>query len=193
MTTYETSAREAMLEALKTVLSGIDGVKFVSRQAITSEMVSEAQMPAILIDETLSRYSWISRAGQRTMNVGCVLGLEVQVRTIRARGNEVNESTVRELLVNEVLQTLIHNSRLICQLPGEDEDTAHARDVGEQFSVRYVPGNGNTARALITITAEFTAVFDRRTKIEWQQLFLELAAEGAEEVPDNIEIDITTS
>lgn len=182
-----------MLEALKTVLSGIEGVKFVSRQAITSEMVSDAQMPAILIDETLSRYTWASRSGARTMDVGCVLGLEVQVRSIRAKGNSVSESTVRELLVNEVIQTLVHNSRLICQLPGEAEEQAHARDVADQFSVRYVPGAGNTGRALITITSYFTAVFDRRTKTEWQQLFLELAAEGAEEVPAEIEIDLTTS
>ena len=42
--TFQQSARERMLAALEKVLSGIDGVVFVSRQAISSAMVSDALM-----------------------------------------------------------------------------------------------------------------------------------------------------
>ena len=162
-----------MLEALKAVLQGVDGVKYVERQAISSSMVSEARMPALLIDEVSSSYVWGgSRAGDRVMSITSALAIEIQVPTQRGPGASVNESTVREAFVDEVIHALVHNPTLSVQLEGEGEACAHARDVGSQFAVRYVPGPGSFARALITLSAQVDAVYDRRPRGMWQRLLL---------------------
>lgn len=195
MTHWSISARERMLRALAHVLSDITGVRTVERQAIESKMVTEAQMPAILIDEVTTRYRWGgSRPGDRTLSLVAVLGIEVQIQTRRGPRASVNESTVREAFVEEVLQTLVDNPQLRCQLDDEDAPVAHCRDCARQFDVRYIPGPGNFARALITASTELEAIYDRRPRTEWQRILLTLYPtddSGAE--PEYVpETDLTT-
>ena len=186
--TFQQSARERMLAALEKVLSGIDGVVFVSRQAISSAMVSDAQLPAILIEEQRTRYSWqTARAGTRVATISSLLALDLQIHTKRGKGaGSVSESTVRECFVDEVLQTLVQNPCLRATLDEEGEvEEAHARDALADFAeVRYVPGQGGYARALILIRVVVEATYDRRERTEWKSLIVELYPE--DKMPEHL-------
>lgn len=172
---FAVSQRDRMLDALVAVLQGLDGVRYVDRQAITAETVSDAQMPAILIDEVRTQYRWYERHGGRAMGLRSVLVLDLQARaTRRTDGPGANTSTARELFANAVLGHLADNPTLNVQLDGEEEAVDHAYDIATQFDVRYVRMEDPYVRALITLEAEpCPEVFDGRTYTDWQQLILD--------------------
>lgn len=172
-----TSSRERLLEALASALRSLEGVKYVSRQAITPDLLSDAQLPAIIIDESNARYRWLERHGERCAEVSNALVLDLQVRAKRnpnAPGG--NPSTVREAFVAAVIAHLAHHATLTVQLPGEDEPCAHARDVASQFDVQFVAAPSPYARALITIRADTYDHFDSRARTNWTQLIADIGA-----------------
>ncbi|MEM1347988.1 MAG: hypothetical protein AAGI01_05470 [Myxococcota bacterium] len=188
------SEREQMLEALRVVLEGIEGVRFVSRQTITGEQIAEGQLPAILIDELRTRYVWRERHGKREAELRCAVAMDLQAPTKRVRRRvEVNASTVRELFVHQVLDVLANNPTLSVQLPGETEPLCHARDVfgGQLADVRYFEGDGASARALVTIDVVLGERFDGRTATSWQELVLELGQEETGESARETTIDLS--
>ncbi|MFU8806657.1 MAG: hypothetical protein ACNA8W_22805 [Bradymonadaceae bacterium] len=178
--TWEQSNREAMLEALKEVLEGIEGVRYVERQAITHSMVADPQLPAIIIDEAQTRYRWLERHRTRTSHASTGVVLDLQIRASRRTdGPGANTSTVREAFIARVIRELVDRSTL----------NSTARDVGDIFDVRYMPVDAPFARALITIRADLEEVFDDRVRTNWKKLIVDIAPEGGES-PNPITIDI---
>lgn len=173
--TFASSSRDLMLDALVAVLQDLDGVRYVDRQAITPDLVADTRMPAILIDEVRSEYSWYERHGRRAMRVNSVIVLDLQARAVRRTdGQGPNISTARERFTNAVLNHLANSADLTTQLDGEAAAVAHAYDVATQFSVRYVKMPDPYVRALVTLVAQPCAqVYDDRTYTDWQQLILD--------------------
>ena len=175
--TFATSQRDQMLDALVAVLRGLEGVRYVDRQAITRELVTDAQMPAIIIEEVGTNYRWIERHGDRKMRVRSGIVIDLQARARRRKdGPGGNVSTARENFVRAVLNHLANNPMLQTQLAGEDESTPHAYDTSHLFDVRYVREADPFVRALITIQVDTDDVFDSRTRTDWQQLILNTTA-----------------
>jgi hypothetical protein len=171
---FQTSQREALLEALKKSLSSMEGVNFVDRQDISRDMVADEQLPAIIIDEQSTNYEWFDRHGNRDMDFASTLVLDLQILAERKDGEDWNVSTVRETFAAAVMTHLADNAELIEQLDGESQAQPHARDVASSFSVRYPRVPAPYARALISITAQSQEVFDGRAKTEWDTLVADL-------------------
>lgn len=150
-----------MLEALKSVLEQVPGVRLVSRQAITPDLVSERQMPAIVIDEHQTQYTWAERHGQRMMRVVDTIGLDCQVLCKRGdyRGNP---STVRQAFAWMVLNQLANNPTL----------GGTCMDAALRFNVQYPAADYPFARAIIALSVDSAEAFDDRPQTEWQKLIL---------------------
>lgn len=167
---WDTSNREAMLEALKEVLSGIDGVAYVDRQAVQRKMVSDAQLPAIIIDEAKTKYRWLERHGDRTSHVSAGIALDLQVRASRrSDGPGGNVSTVREAFVSRVILELVEKATL----------NGTALDAGHKFDVDYLPAPAPYGRALVTIAVDTQEVFDERVRTVWQSFVASVGPEDS--------------
>lgn len=195
-TPFAVSARERMLRALEAVLGTIPGVKHVSRQAISSDMVSAPQLPAILISEERTTYTWATarQAQGRKLMVSSAIALDLQIGTRRGRGHELGESSAREAFVDEVLQTLIDNPELEVALEDGAEPEPHCRDAfAGAAQVRYVPGSGEYARAIVVIRVDLEATYERRSTRTPNTLLVELAAHDAAgdgEFVDELVVDV---
>ena len=175
LTPAQESCREAMLEALVAVLERVPGVRLVERQGITAEMVSEAELPAIIIEESGTTGEWLERHGGRTMELTDTIVLDVQVFATRGRRGRHTASTVRERFVHAIVAELAEAATLVCQLPGEDAPRAHARDVlSTPPRVRYLPTDGDHGRALLTLQVQHHQTYDRRARTAWLELLMEL-------------------
>jgi hypothetical protein len=154
--------REAMLEALKNALEQVPGVRYVDRQAITEQLVSDHQMPAIIIDEDRTEYTWMERHGTRTMRAVDTVGLDCQVLCQRGdfRGNV---STVRQAFAWQVMNTLANASTL-----GDA-----CKDAALRFAVRYPETDYPYARVIIGIVVDGYEVFDEREQTVWQKLTMQ--------------------
>jgi len=169
--------REVMLEALKSALEQIKGVRFVDRQAITPKMVSDRQMPAIIIDEDSTSYAWAERHGSRTMTAIDTIGLDCQVMCRRG-DYEGDPSTVRQAFAWQVMNQLANHSTLdgVC------------KDAALRFNVQYPPSDYPYARAIVALSVEYHEAFDGRAQTEWQQLILSTT----EPVPGHVaNLDLT--
>ncbi|MDZ7703361.1 MAG: hypothetical protein U5L04_02625 [Trueperaceae bacterium] len=171
---FQTSQREALLEALETSLSKLSGVNYVSRQAISRDLVADAQLPAIIIDESSTQYEWYDRHGDRDLEFRSTLVLDLQISAERVDGGEYNISTVRETFAAAVMTHLTEHAELIEQLDGESQSQAHARDVAPSFTVQYPAVQAPYARALVSTTAISTEQFDGRVYTEWDTLVADL-------------------
>lgn len=174
--TFPTTNRERALEALRVVLSGIPGVRFVDRQTITEELISDPQLPAILIDEGRTGYSWEDRHGRRALGALATVTLDLQCRASRrADGPGADVSTTREIFIGAVIEELSNNPELICRLEGEEAPIAHVRDCARTFVADYPTATHPYARALITIELQLAECpADRRAKTAWQKLVIDL-------------------
>lgn len=170
------SAREQALEALRSVLQGLPGVRLVDRQTITEDVVADAQMPAILIDETRTEYSWDERHGRRALGARIGITLDLQVRAGRRNdGPGAAVSTAREAFVFAVIEHLSNNPSLRCQLTGEATATDHVIDCAGGFVVDYPPTTHPYGRALVTFEMTLTECpVDARGRTAWQTLAIEL-------------------
>lgn len=189
---WPTSNRERMLEALAEVLRGIEGVQFVDRQDIDpTSMVSEAKLPAIVIDEERTRYEWAERHGQREMAFASSIILDLQAYTRKSddrAGYQI--STVRELFVARVLNELANESTLTTQLADENEPQAHADDVAIDFDVRYPKVKPPKCRALVTISSAGQEYFDDRQVSDWQKIVAEIYSYDDSDDPPDTEFSI---
>ncbi|MFB6374486.1 MAG: hypothetical protein ABEN55_15510 [Bradymonadaceae bacterium] len=183
---WPTSNREEMLEALAEVLRGIPGVQYVDRQDIQPEkMVSEGQLPAIIVDEEKATYRWEDRHGERSMKVNSGLVLDLQAYAERrSDGAGYSTSTVRELFVARVLHELAHEPELVVQLADENKAQQHAQDVAVEFDVRYPRVSPPKCRALVTIQAFHYEVFDDRQRTAWEKIVTEIAPPEDDTPPD---------
>lgn len=174
--TFPTTNRERALEALRVVLSEIPGVHFVDRQTIQEELLSDAQLPAILIDEGRTDYTWEERHGRRALGARTTVTLDLQCRAPRRTdGPGAAVSTAREIFIGAVIEELANNPELICQLEGDVAPVAHVRDAARTFVADYPPVPHPFARALITLELQLTECpADRRAKTAWQQLIIDL-------------------
>lgn len=176
-----------MLEALAEVLRGIQGVQFVDRQDIDpTSMVSEANLPAIIIDEERSQYEWAERHGAREMAFASSIVLDLQAYT-RKSGDRAGYqiSTVRELFVARVLNQLANEATLTVQLADENQPQSHADDVALQFDVRYPKVKPPQCRALVSISAHGEEVFDDRQVNDWKTLAADLYShDDSDDPPD---------
>jgi hypothetical protein len=165
-----------MLRALRAVLAGIPGIEHVDRQDLNpQDMLAEAQLPAIIIDEERTRYQWTERHHKREAEARSGLILDCQAYAGRSddrAGYDV--STVRELFVNRVLQELADKATLEVQLDNESEPQTHADDAALQFEVRYPRVPTPKIRALITITVSTDEVFDGRARTSWDTLVADI-------------------
>ncbi len=170
------SAREQALEALKTVLQGVPGVRFVDRQTITEELVSDAQLPAILVDETRTEYKWNERHGRRALGARLGVTLDLQVRAQRRTdGPGANVSTIREAFAFAVIEHLTNNPELRCQLTNEPNETPHVQDCAAGFVVDYPVAKHPFGRCLITFEMQLTECpADNRGRTSWKQLVIDL-------------------
>jgi hypothetical protein len=187
-----TSGREAMLQALAAVLRSIPGVKTVDRQHILSEMLAEAQLPAIRIEEVGTQYRWVHRQQPRLVaEVISTLVLDLQLPAPRQRkGPGQEESSAREAFVAAVLGKLASNPTLICALEGDEAPCAHTQDVTmglEIAQVRYPKTEGGWARALVQITARHEEVMAEQPSGAWQHVLWSLRALDAEGDEDSYE------
>ena len=184
--------REQMLEALRTVLATIPGVRTVDRQAITSEMLAATQLPAIRIEEAGTRYVWAHRQQPRlTADVLSNVVLDLQlIVPVERKGPGQRESTWREAFAHAVLATLAANPTLYCQLPGEPVAVDHAQDVGahpELASVRYLATAGPEGRALISLVVRQEVALAREPTGRWLTVIAELRALDEVGVEDSYE------
>lgn len=186
---WQTSRREKMLEALKVVLEGIPGVQHVDRQDLDpTGMLSEAQRPAIIIDEERTRYEWTERHGKRQMEAKSGLVLDLQADATRSDDRSgYDVSTVRELFVNRVIQELADESTLTVQLASENQAQQHADDAALEFEVRYPAVKPPKTRALITITVRSDERFDGRTRTTWETLASEIYNYDDSDDPPTVE------
>jgi len=165
-----TTKRDQKLEALATVLREIEGVRYVSRQGITRQRVTDADIPSIAIEEQRTQFIVLQRIGKRrVVEVRDTLVLELRTREERNEGREGNHSTKRDAFQNAVLGLLWGNPTLVCQLEGESEPTAHAKDVAgpSDPESRYLPTSTGSTSALLTIVASHEDVFDESTYTAW--------------------------
>jgi len=168
-----------MLEALKNALEQVPGVRHVNRQAITAQMVSDRQMPAILIDEDRTQYAWAERHGGRVMKAVDTIGLDCQVMCRRG-DYEGDPSTVRQAFAWMVLNQLANNSTL----------NDACVDCALRFNVQYPDTDYPYARVIIAISVEYHEVFDDRAQTVWQKLILSTS----EPQPGRVaEFDLTNS
>lgn len=183
---WSTSRREQMLEALKAVLGNIPGIRHVDRQDLDpTGMLSDANLPAIIVDEERTRYEWTDRHGTRQMSVRSGLVLDLQAYAARSADRSgYDVSTVRELFVTRVIQELVNESTLTVQLAGENQAQAHADDVALDFEVRYPAVEPPRARALVTITVDTDEEFDDRTTTAWDTLAADLYSYDDDSPPD---------
>lgn len=181
-----TSQREEMLEALAYCLGTITGVRKVCRQAITEEMLSDAELPGIIIDEAGTTYEWEERhLGRHSRYVSTVV-LDLQARCQRTSGARFgNVSTIRELFVWAVINHIANNPRLLCQLTGEDESMAHCEDAGLTFGVEYAETDFPYVRAMLAITVTGYDQFDDRAANTWVQAILTMAPEATEDFDES--------
>lgn len=194
MTEWEESCREKALLALEAILAAIPGVRYVNRQAISSEMVADSQLPAILIEEVRTQYRWVERFGRRrvaTLSSILVLGLELQAKR-HPKAPGLTTSSAREAMVEQVLKTLVDNPTLKTHLSGEAEAVDHARDIASALAdVTYPDAPAPKARALITIRVDLDAEYDGRTRTAWERLVLDLRAFDEVDAEDSYEPAIT--
>ncbi len=128
-----TQARERALEALKTILKAVPGIRTVDRQGLRPEMLTEGNLPAILITEGQTTYEASVKGNTLEMTARDRLTLDVQARaprTASAKGAAYDASTTRALYVGAILSTLAKNRALHVQLEGEDEAREHAQHLG---------------------------------------------------------------
>jgi hypothetical protein len=192
MTFPRTSGREAMLQALAVVLGSIPGVKTVDRQHILNEMLAEAQLPAIRIEEVGTQYTWKHRQQPRLVaEVVSTLILDLQLPAPRQRkGPGQEESSAREAFVHAVLGKLASNPTLVCQLVGEPAPASHAQDVTsglEVAQVRYPKTEGGWARALVQLSVRHEEVLDEQPSGAWQHVLWGLRALDVEGDEDSYE------
>ncbi len=177
-----TSGRERALEALKCVLEKIPGIEHVDRQAMAFDMVSDDRLPAILIVEGATNYTW-RRRKERVSKTQDTLTLDVQLRAPKQKqGLWHQASTYREALVYRILSELANNPQLECQLEGEQASTCHVDDVlddGERQApfarVSYIQEPPPYARALITLTPKYleSVGTSPTSQVTWESLILE--------------------
>lgn len=172
--------REQMLDALKSALEGVPGVRKVDRQDIVPEMLSERQLPAIIIKEHETRYRWHERQGGRVMK--CVDTIALDCQAISKRGGyNGNPSTVRAEFVWQVLNALANDATL--------NDTC--TDAAIRFDVSYPEVNHPFARAIVAIVVESYEVFDDRETTEWKKLILAKDDTELPGGPSPVEYDLT--
>lgn len=177
LTQWEDSCREKALQALEKVLGAIPGVRYVNRQAITPELVSDQQLPAIIVEEVRTQYRWTNRA-RREAVLSSILVLDLQVQSSRLeKASGMNTSSIREAFVEQVMKTLAGSATLNAQLEGEANAQDHARDVaGTLADVQYPAAPPPKARALVTIRVDIDTTYDSRTRTAWERLVLDLYA-----------------
>lgn len=189
-----------MLNALVHVLAQIDGVVLVRRGQLEEALLSDGQMPAILIAEGLTTYTPETRhAGVRTYDVISTLTLDIQVRTQKRTGDiDHQASMLREALVDQVINVLANNPMLLCQLPEEDEDTEHCYDaLFGACRVTYPPSESGYANALLTHQVKQCVKYDTRKRTKWKELISAFRKWTKSESPtpnepQPIELDIQT-
>lgn len=147
------SNREEMLRGLKGVLSQITGVRFVTRQPITQQLLAEPQLPAIIISDTQVDMSWLSRdTKQARVRSSIVLDLQAYAPRDMTKGGTYTQSEVREAFAAEVVRTLANNPMLKIQLSGEDEALYHANDATSQLPrIQHLRVQPPYTRSLITL------------------------------------------
>jgi hypothetical protein len=178
--------RNDMLRALAHVLSGIEGVKHVRREDITNDMVSDSEMPTIIITEGRTTYKPKARHGvRRTYDVMSVLTLDIQVRSVHKAGRiENSASELREGLVDQVISTLLHNPTLNCSLEKGEAARDYCYDaMSGQFQVVPVEVDSGYANALLTHTVWQHVVYDDRPRTLWQTLVSRLRKHTDEDYP----------
>ena len=173
------SAREKALEALRVVLSQVEGVRHVDRQDLQPAMVGEQQLPAIILDEVRARYVWVERATVRLAQITSIVILDLQAIAPRlSRREEPARATTRIAFEEAVLSALADNPMLRCQLPGESEEVDHAQDVlpagdaGMFADCRALktPEDGDYTRSQIALRLVLHDTYDGRQRTNWRRL-----------------------
>ena len=158
------SGREKALAAMASILGSMTGINYVGRQDIVPDLVSDAQMPAILIQEISTAYRYTRRTPERAAIFTSLLQLDLQCKAKRTSTvQEGDVSTIRELFAWEVMNALAKNARLNVQLSGEGAAVNHARDAALDFSAQYVPVPFPYARILLSVTMMGDEEFDDET------------------------------
>jgi hypothetical protein len=198
------TAREQMLEALAVVLRSMDGVKTVRRQALSEQMLTDAELPGIIIDEIQTDGAWEAKA-RRVMKLTSQIVLDCQMICRRTPAMpDGNASTARELFADAVLSTLANNPQLRVLLDGEVEvidppvpggtprPPKHAMDVlGARVNVRYEAEQPPYARVLIAITPVVHTTYDNRAVRSWTEVVITASTQGPDEasVETTLELD----
>lgn len=178
------SPREQMLEALRAHLVGIEGVRFVDRQGLRADRLSDAQIPAILIVEQSTNEIWVERHHDRETEIQDTIILDVQLKAAReTTGPGVTVSTAREALRRAIIGHLISNPTLRLQLEGEGEPLDHCIDCAAgPFRVRYMPEPEPYARFLLEIAITVDDTHDDRARTTWTQIVMDRCPpEGADD------------
>jgi len=172
---WSTSSRERLLEALRVVLLGIEGVKTVRRQPPTMNMaLSDSETPAIIIDDPTVQYEWLDRHGRRIMqsSSSVVLDCHAVANYVAGREAYANVATLRETFARRVMLELANNPTLVVQLDDETEPQAHAKDVAGTFRVSNLPVDAPWVRFGIMIEPRTTDCLDTRTMSDWRTMAL---------------------
>lgn len=190
MSAWDTSNREALMSALEVILeAGMPGVKTVRRQSLERECLAEPELPAVLIDELSSSYTWEHRHCEQELRLVTVLVFDLQAMSKRSKAEPLgNVAKLREAMVAQFLTVLQNNPTLEVQLEGEDEPQPHVVDAFNGAEVRYMKTKYPTARALVTVRMLTSENFRNEVTSNWQQLILTAHAS-----PDEGDDGLTTT
>lgn len=200
-TAFDVSNREALLAALAFVIKQEwPWLKTIRRQSIEEEDIARIGLPAVVIEENQTSYVFENRHAVGEMRVEVVVTFDLIMEARRNKSNPFTDvSTVREMMVSQLLRILQNNAELICQLPGEDEPCRHAVDAFNAATVNYIPEAPPLARATVTVAMLTSENFLEAQRVTFEQLVVGVgpaAASPSEPEPDclaaNIELDTNT-
>lgn len=172
---WTTGSREALLEALRVVLGGIEGVKTVRRHPPTHELnVAENEAPAIFIDDSKASFEWLERHGRRVIGTRNAIILDCHAIALNQAGRRhyTDAPTLRNAFARRIMFELANNPRLEVQLEGEDGVQPHAKDVAHSFQLQTVPIPPPWIRFALVIQGNVDDCLDGRTKTDWERILL---------------------
>lgn len=179
-TPWDISNREALLEALVHVIrEEWPWLRTVRRQSLERECLAEPELPAVLIDEAQTDYSYDHRHHEHELRANLVVVFDLQVQARKTKAKPLGDvPTIREIMVSQLLRVLQNNAALKTLLPAVSEaDSAaqaenHAIDAFNGCTVRYVKSKFPTVRALVTVRMLTSENFKERPTVDFSSLIM---------------------